>query len=190
LGKRKWGGGFWPNGLLLPPWFAADQRQGRLRRRRPAGLPATTAARERGKRERATRGFSSLTHLGLGHAVEAAPRGGNGGGDGLAVVARCGHAARQWRGCGGSMVRRERGRAIYSRSKVGSGEIFVAGRSPAGSTGGRPGPVAGRRDGTGRGGGRRAAIESLQARGAGVVGRRDRPAGRPAAATPWCDNSK
>jgi hypothetical protein len=166
--------------------LVAGQRQGRLGRRRPAVLPATAAASERGKRERATRGFTSLTHLGLGRAVEAAHRGGNGGGDGLAVVARCGRAARQWRGCGGLVVRRERGRAIYSRSEVGSGGDFCGGEVAGGSTGGRPGPVAGRRDGTGRGGGRRAAVESLQASGAGVVGRRDRPA----AATPWCDNSK
>jgi hypothetical protein len=123
--------GFWAKRPFLPPWFAGGQRQGRLGRRRPADLPATAAASERGKRERAARGFSSLTHLGLGRAVEAAPRGGNGGGDGLAVVARCGRAARQWRGCGGSVVRRGRGRAIYSRSEVGSGEIFVLTGAPA-----------------------------------------------------------
>jgi hypothetical protein len=59
---------------LLPPWFAIGQRQGRLGRRRPAGLPATTATGERGKRERTTRGFFSFTHLGSRRREELVPR--------------------------------------------------------------------------------------------------------------------
>jgi hypothetical protein len=74
VGKRKWRGGFWPKGLLPPPWFATGQRQGRLGRRQPAGLPATSAAGERGRRERATRGSFHLTHLGPRRREERAPR--------------------------------------------------------------------------------------------------------------------
>jgi hypothetical protein len=72
-GKRRKVGGL-AKSLLLPPWFATGQRQGRLGRRRPAGLPATTAAVERGKRERTTRGFSSSTHLGPRRREELVPR--------------------------------------------------------------------------------------------------------------------
>jgi hypothetical protein len=79
----------------------------------------------------ATGGFTSLTHLGLGRVVEAARGRRRTGGVGLAVVARCGRAARQWRGCGVLVVRRGRDRAIYSRSEVDSGEIFVLTGAPA-----------------------------------------------------------
>jgi hypothetical protein len=127
-------GGFGLNSLHLPPWLAAGQRQGWLGRRRPAGLSTTAAASERGKGLRATGEFTSLTHLGLGRTVEAARGRRRTGGAGLAVAARYGRAARQWRGWGGLVVRRGRGRAIYSRSEVGSGKIFVHTGAPARST--------------------------------------------------------
>jgi hypothetical protein len=69
--KREKGRGFlakWPSSS---PGLHPEQRQGVLRRRRPPGLPATTADGERGKRRRATRGFFSHPHLGLGCAMEA-----------------------------------------------------------------------------------------------------------------------
>jgi hypothetical protein len=134
-----------------------------LGRRRPAGLPATAADSERGKRRRAARGFFSLPHLGLGRAMESAPRGG--GGDGLATVARCGRAARQWRGSGGLVVRRGGGGAIYSRDEAVRGKIFVLTGAPARSR--RPAriPTAGdgiaraeRRDGSGGDGMARAEV--------------------------------
>jgi hypothetical protein len=51
-------------------------------------------------------------------------------GDGRAVVARCGRAARQWRGGGGSVVRRGRRGAIYSRNEAVWGKIFVLTGAP------------------------------------------------------------
>jgi hypothetical protein len=74
--KREKGRGVWPNGHLPPLARTPDRGRGELGRRRPAGLPATAADGERGKRRRATRGFFSLPHLELERAVEAAPRGG------------------------------------------------------------------------------------------------------------------
>jgi hypothetical protein len=122
LEKKGSRGGFWPNGLLLPPWFAAGQRQGRLGRRRPAGLPATAAASERGNRERATRGFPSLTHLGLGRAVEAAPREGSGVAAVLGGRRRCGA--------------RGKGKRSLWRCEAGSGEVRRPGEQPAPFIGG------------------------------------------------------
>jgi hypothetical protein len=55
-------------------WLAPQTEAGGLGWRRPAGLPATTADGERGKRRRATRGFFSLTHLGSGRCEETALR--------------------------------------------------------------------------------------------------------------------
>jgi hypothetical protein len=111
FGKKKGSRGVFGLNGLLPPWLAAGQRQGRLGQRRPAGLPATAAASKRGKRERATRGFPSLTHLGLGRAVEAAPREGSGaaavlGGSGAVELGgrgegRCGGVRRAVVRCGG-----------------------------------------------------------------------------------------
>jgi hypothetical protein len=59
---------------IFLPWLAPQTEAGGLGRRRPAGLPATTADGERGKRRRATRGFFSLTHLGSGRREEMASR--------------------------------------------------------------------------------------------------------------------
>jgi hypothetical protein len=90
---------------------------------------------------------------------------GDGGGDGLAVVARCGRAARQWRGGGGSVVRRGRRGVIYSPNEVVRGKIFVLTGAPARSR--RPAgiPAAGdgiaraeRRDGSGGDGMARAEV--------------------------------
>jgi hypothetical protein len=78
---------------------------GAARRRRPAGLPATAAASEGGESERASRGFTSTTHLGLGHGVEADRRGDRGaaaafrGGGAVGFGEegrRCGAAALVW----------------------------------------------------------------------------------------------
>jgi hypothetical protein len=114
FGKRRGAEGVFGLNGLLPPWFAAGQRQGRLGQRRPAGLPATAAASERGNRERAMRGFPSLTHLGLGRAVEAAPREGSG----AATVL----------GGGGAVELEERGEGCC---EVGSGEVRRPGEQPA-----------------------------------------------------------
>jgi hypothetical protein len=136
--KERRQGGLGQKAIFFP-WLAPrSEAGGVLERRRPAGLPATAADGERGKRRREMRGFFSLPHLGLERAVEAAPRGENGGGDGLAVVARCGCAVRQWRGCGGSVVRRGRGMAIYSRNEVGSGEDFLCSPVLRRGRGGQP----------------------------------------------------
>jgi hypothetical protein len=106
---------------------------------------------------------------------------GDGGGDGLAVVARCGRAARQWRGGGGSVVRRGRGGAIYSRDEAVRGKIFVLTGSPARSK--RPAgiPAAGvgiaraeRQDGSGGDGMARAEVVEggyLPSVGGGSAGR-------------------
>jgi hypothetical protein len=56
-------------------WLAPRSEAGEgLGRRRPAGLPATTADGERGKRRRETRGFFFLTHLGSRRREEMASR--------------------------------------------------------------------------------------------------------------------
>jgi hypothetical protein len=78
-GKRKRGRGVSAKQPPLHPLPRDIQRQGRaaaggLGRRRPAGLPATEADGERGKRRRATRGFVPLTHLGSRRREGAAPR--------------------------------------------------------------------------------------------------------------------
>jgi hypothetical protein len=57
--------------LCLVPRSEAGEGLGR---RRPAGLPATNADGERGKRRRATRGFFSLTHLGSRRREGTAPQ--------------------------------------------------------------------------------------------------------------------
>jgi hypothetical protein len=118
---------------LLPP----RSRQGRGGGRTPrsgGGLQVPTAAGGRGKRRRRARASHPRAHLGLGRREEPDRRAAADWWCWLAVVARCGRAARQWRGCGGLVVRRGRGRAIYSRSEVGSGEIFVHTGAPARST--------------------------------------------------------
>jgi hypothetical protein len=72
-------GGLWPKGHLLPPLTVQNRERGRIGRR-PAwreGVPAalaTAAARKWGYAERGTRGSHPRAHLGLGRAVEAAPR--------------------------------------------------------------------------------------------------------------------
>jgi hypothetical protein len=86
--KEKGGGGGWPKGHLLPP---LTERRGIGRRAAwregaPAAL-ATAVAGKWGYAERGTRGSHPRAHLGLGRAVEAAPREGSGaaavlGGDG------------------------------------------------------------------------------------------------------------
>jgi hypothetical protein len=106
---------------------------------------------------------------------------GDGGGDGLAVVARCGRAARQWRGGGGLVVRRGRGGAIYSRNEAVRGKIFVLtgavarSRRPAGipATGDEI-ACAERRDGSGGDGMARAEVVEggyLPSAGGGSAGR-------------------
>jgi hypothetical protein len=51
FGKKEMGRGFLAKQPSSSFGLRPGQRQGRLGRRRPAGLPATTAAGERGKRE-------------------------------------------------------------------------------------------------------------------------------------------
>jgi hypothetical protein len=72
--KERRQGGLGQKAIFFP-WLAPRTEVGGLGRRWPAGLPATAADGERGKRRRATRGFCSLPHLGLGHAVGSTPRG-------------------------------------------------------------------------------------------------------------------
>jgi hypothetical protein len=60
--KKRRRGGLGQKAIFFP-WLAPRTEVGGLGRRRPTG--------ERGKRRRATRGFFSLPHLGLGCAVEA-----------------------------------------------------------------------------------------------------------------------
>jgi hypothetical protein len=74
LEKRKRARVFGQTAFLLPLAHTPVRGRGGLVRRRPAGLPATTAAGERGERGRATRGFFSLTHLGSRRREEMAPR--------------------------------------------------------------------------------------------------------------------
>jgi hypothetical protein len=131
--KRDKNRGFWAKRPFLPPWLAAGQRQGRLGRRRPAGLPATAVASERGKRERATRGFPSLTHLGLGRAVEAAPREGSGaaavlGGGGAVELGERGEGCDK---AGSGEVRRP----FIGGGRRFGGEIFPTSSTPASSSG-------------------------------------------------------
>jgi hypothetical protein len=145
--KREKGTGFWPNGHLPPLARTPDRGRGELGRWRPAGLSATTADGERGKRRRATRGIFSLPHLGLERAVEAAPRGG-GGGDGL----------RWWldvavrRGKGGAVVVRwcgEDGAGLFiAGTRSVQGKIFVLTGAPARSR--RPTEILAAGDGTAR----------------------------------------
>jgi hypothetical protein len=85
--------------------------------------------------------------------VGAAPREGAVVEMGLAVVARCGSAVRQLRGGDGSVVRRDRRGAIYSRSKavrrnIPSGGLAGEGGALAGPWWPAEIPVAGRRDGS------------------------------------------
>jgi hypothetical protein len=76
---------------LLPPPRIRTEREGWCGHGRPAGAPAGGPVHGRGwgvgKSERGTRGSHHRAHLGLGRAVEAAPRKGSGaaavlGGDG------------------------------------------------------------------------------------------------------------
>jgi hypothetical protein len=71
-----------------------------------------------------------------------------GSGDGLAAVARCGRAAKQWRGSGGLVVRQGRGGAIYSRDEAVRGKIFVLTGAPARSR--RPAGIPAAGDGIAR----------------------------------------
>jgi hypothetical protein len=102
--KGKKTGGLGQKAIFFP-WLAPRTEVGGLGRRWPAGLPATAADGERGNRRRAMRGFFSLPHLGLGRAVESAPRGET------AVVM----GLRWWLDV---VVRRGRGGAIYSRDEA------------------------------------------------------------------------
>jgi hypothetical protein len=94
-------------------------------------------------------GISAPAYLGLRWFVGAAPREEAAVGMGLVVVARCGNVVRQWRGGDGSVVRRDRRGAIYSRSKAVRGEIFVLTGALAGSWWPAGIPVAEQQDGSG-----------------------------------------
>jgi hypothetical protein len=73
--KKRKAGGFFGQKAFFLLWLAPRSEAGEgLERRRPAGLLATNADGERGKRRRATRGFFSLTHLGSRRREEMAPR--------------------------------------------------------------------------------------------------------------------
>jgi hypothetical protein len=72
--KERRQGVFGLKAFFFLPGSQPVRGRGGLGRRRPAGLPATTAAGERGKRERTTRGFFSLTHLGSRRREGLVPR--------------------------------------------------------------------------------------------------------------------
>jgi hypothetical protein len=157
----------------------SEQRRGGSGRRpaleegAPAAL-ASAAAGDWGNTKRGTRGSYPRAHLGPRRREEADRRWWSEGGDG----ARGGGAVVLGEGlwmpdCGA--VRRGRVvSAFYRRPKAVPGRNI----SPATSTpapvvvgrGGSSGPVARRRDGTGRGGGRRAGVGSLQSWGGRPAG--------------------
>jgi hypothetical protein len=117
--KERKAGGLGQKAIFFPwlaPWTEVGVGGG-LGRRRPAGLPVTAADGERGK-EGGRRGGSSPPSPWARARCGVGSTWGDGGGDGLAVVARCDRAARQWRGGGGSVVRRGRRGAIYSRNEA------------------------------------------------------------------------
>jgi hypothetical protein len=139
VGERRKVRGF----LAKPPFPSPSSVQNRERgggtlgaagRRRAAASRGLTAAGGRGKRRRRARASHPRAHLWLGRREGPDRRAAADRWCWPTVVARCGRAARQWRGCGGLVVRRGRGRAIYSRSEVGSGKIFVHTGAPARST--------------------------------------------------------
>jgi hypothetical protein len=90
-GEKEKQGGLGKNAIFSPPFTVWTERIGGgrwpvLEGRAPAAL-ATAAAGKWGYAERGTRGSHPRAHLGLGRAVEAAPREGSGaaavlGGDG------------------------------------------------------------------------------------------------------------
>jgi hypothetical protein len=178
VGERKEGWGVFGKTAIffLPPSIQNRAGEGKNRAGgRPggsAGGPEHGGGRGWGKMERRTRATYSGAHLGLGLLVEAAPREEAAVEMGLVVVARCGCAARQWRGGDGSVVRRDRHGAIYSRNKAVRGEIFVLTGAPARSWWPARIPVAGRRDGSHRVTGRLAQGDGTARAAMGWLGQR------------------
>jgi hypothetical protein len=155
------------------PFFLPRSRTGEGGRGRPRSgggrrHPGAGGGRGQGEKEEGARACYSRAHLGQGWLEEVPPRQGAAGGGGWWRRRKlwCGSAiGRYWKLAAGVRSGEEGCRPFIGRvGRFGGGDLF-GGEVAGWQRWGRPGPVAGRRDGSGRGGGRRAADGSHGAGG-------------------------